>query len=202
MSPNSTSKIDVLIRLARQGPVRARDLDEAGVPRAYLRRLCDRGLLERVDRGLYRLVETPITGHSTLAEVSKRVPHAIVCLLSALEVHDLTTESPHAVWLLIDRRARMPRLAYPKLEVIRASGPARAHGVEVRMIDGVEVRLTNPAKTVADCFRFRRHVSLEVALAALRDYLKTRMGSIDELVEAARADRIYGFMRPYLEALA
>jgi len=202
MSPNSPSKIDVLIRLARQGPVRARDLDEAGVPRAYLRRLCDRGLLERVDRGLYRLVETPITGHSTLAEVVKRVPHAIVCLLSALEVHGLTTESPHAVWLLIDRRARMPRLAYPKLEVIRASGPARAHGVEIRMIDGVEVRLTNPAKTVADCFRFRRHVGLEVALAALRDYLKTRMGSIDELVEAARADRIYGFMRPYLEALA
>lgn len=202
MSPNSPSKIDVLIRLARQGPVRARDLDEAGVPRAYLRRLCDRGLLERVDRGLYRLVEAPVTERSTLAEVVKRVPHAIVCLLSALEVHGLTTESPHAVWLLIDRRARMPRLAYPSLEVVRASGLAREHGIEVRMIDGVEVRLTTPAKTVADCFRFRRHVGLEVALAALRDYLKTRMGSIDELVEAARADRIYGFMRPYLEALA
>jgi len=202
MTSPPPSKTDVLLQLARQGPVRARDLDEAGVPRAYLQRLCDRGLLERVDRGLYRLVEAPVTEQSTLAEVSLRVPHAIVCLLSALAVHGLTTESPPAVWLLIDRRARMPRLGHPKLEVVRASGPAREHGVEVRVVDGVSVRLTTPAKTVADCFRFRRHVGLEVALAALRDYLKTRIGSIDELVDAARADRIYGFLRPYLEALA
>ena len=201
MAPKHTSKTEDLIRLARKGPVRARDLEEAGIPRAYLRRLCDRGVLERVDRGLYRLAEAPATELRSLAETVKRVPHAIVCLLSALQVHGLTTESPHAVWVLIDRRARMPKLAYPKLEVVRASGPAREHGVETRVIDGVKVQLTTPAKTVVDCFRFRRHVGLEVALAALRDYLKTRKGSIDELVEAARADRIYAFMRPYLEAL-
>jgi len=194
--------MDALIRLARKGPVRARDLDEPGIPRTYLQRLCDRGVLERVDRGLYRLVEAPATEQSSLAEVAKRVPHAIVCLLSALQVHGLTPESPHAVWVIIDRRARMPRLTYPKLEVVRASGPAREHGVETRVVDGVKVQLTTPAKTVADCFRFRRHVGLEVALAALRDYLKKRRGSIDALVEAARADRIYAFMRPYLEALA
>lgn len=201
MAPTSTSKTDSLILLAKKGPVRARDLDEAGIPRAYLKRLCDRGVLERVDRGLYRLAEALVTELSSLAEAAKRVPHAVVCLLSALQVHGLTTESPHAVWVLIDRRARMPKLAYPRLEVVRASGPAREHGVETRVIDGVNVRLTTPAKTVADCFRFRRHVGLEVALAALRDYLKSRKGSIDELVEAARADRIYSFMRPYLEAL-
>jgi predicted transcriptional regulator of viral defense system len=158
-------------------------------------------VLERVDRGLYRLAEAPATELSSLAEAAKRVPHAVVCLLSALQVHGLTTESPHAVWVLIDRRARMPKLSYPKLEVVRASGPAREHGVETRVIDGVQVQITTPAKTVADCFRFRRHVGLEVALAALKDYLKTRKGSIDALVEAARADRIYAFMRPYLEAL-
>jgi len=201
MAPTSTSKTDDLVRLARKGPVRARDLDEAGIPRAYLQRLCDRGVLERVDRGLYRLAEAPVTELSSLAEVAKRVPHAVVCLLSALQVHGLTTESPHAVWVLIDRRARMPKLSYPKLEVVRASGPARGHGVEIRVIDGVNVQITTPAKTVADCFRFRRHVGLEVSLASLRDYLKTRKGSIDALVEAARADRIYTFMRPYLEAL-
>lgn len=201
MAPRHTSKTDALIRLARKGPVRARDLDEAGIPRAYLQRLCGRGVLERVDRGLYRLVEAPATELSTLAEVAKRVPHAIVCLLSALQVHELTTESPHAVWVLIDRRARIPKLAYPKLEVVRASGPAREYGVETRVIDGVEVQITTPAKTVADCFRFRRHVGLEVALAALKDYLKTRKGNIDALAEAAGADRIYAFMRPYLEAL-
>lgn len=195
------TKTDELIRMARNGPVRARDLDAAGIPRTTLKRLCDRGILERVDRGLYRLADASATELSTLAEVAKRVPHAVICLLSALRVHGLTTESPHAVWILIDSRARMPRLEYPKLEVVRASGLAREHGVEMRSIEGVAVRITTPAKTVSDCFRFRRHVGLEVALAALKDYLKVHAGTIDDIVEAARADRIYGVMRPYLEAL-
>lgn len=196
------TKTITLLRLARKGPVRARDLDEAGIPRAYLKRLCDRGLLEQVDRGLYRLADAPVTELSSLADVSKRVPHAVICLLSALQVHGLTTEVPHAVWVLIDRHARMPTLTTPTLEVVRASRKALEHGVETRVIDGVKVQVTTPAKTVADCFRFRRHVGLEVALAALKDYLRKRKGSIDALVEAAHADRIYAFMRPYLEALA
>jgi predicted transcriptional regulator of viral defense system len=195
------SKTEILLELARKGPIRSRDLDPAGIPRAYLKRLCDRGLLERVDRGIYRLVESQITELSALAEVTKRVPHAVVCLLSALQVHGLTTETPHAVWVLIDRRARRPTLLYPRIEIVRASGAAREHGLETRVIDDVEVRLTTAAKTVADCFRFRRHVGLEVALTALRDYLKHRLGSVDDLVEAARADRIYAFLRPYLEAM-
>lgn len=176
-------------------------MDEVDVPRIYLKRLCDQGVLERVDRGLYRLSQAPTTELSSVAEVAKRVPHAIVCLLSALQVHELTTEAPYAVWVLIDRHARVPKMDYPTLEVIYASGAARTHGIERRIIDGVEVKITIPAKTVADCFRYRRHVGLDVALAALKDYLKMRKGSIDELVEAARADRIYSFMRPYLEAL-
>lgn len=154
-----------------------------------------------MDRGLYRLADSPVSELSSLAEVAKRVPHAIICLLSALQLHALTTEAPRAVWLLIDRRARSPKLAYPKLEVVRASGAAREHGVERRTIDGVKVRITTPAKTVADCFRFRRHVGLEVALAALKDYVRKRKGTNDAIVEAARADRIYPFLRPYLEAL-
>jgi predicted transcriptional regulator of viral defense system len=202
MPPAAATKIATLVRLARKGPVRARDLDGVGIPRAYLQRLRDRGLLEQVDRGLYRLVDTSVTELSSLAEVSKRVPHAIICLLSALQVHRMTSEVPHAVWVLIDRHARMPKVSSPTLEVVRASGAAKDHGVDTRVIDGVKVRLTTPAKTVADCFRFRRHVGLEVALAALEDYLDKRKGSIDALVEAARADRIYAFMRPYLEALA
>jgi predicted transcriptional regulator of viral defense system len=158
--------------------------------------------LERVDRGLYRLTDAPVTELHSLAEVAKRVPHATVGLLSALQVHGLTTEAPHAVWVLIDRHARMPKLSYPQLEVVRASGAARQHGIESRSIEGVRVRLTTPAKTVADCFRYRRHVGLDVALAALRDYLSKHRGGIDSLVEAARADRVYTLMRPYLEALA
>ncbi len=195
-------RADALVRLASKGPVRARDLDPAGIPRAYLKRLCDRGVLVQLDRGLYRLAEASATELTSLAEVAKRAPDAIVCLLSALQVHGLTTESPHAVWVLIERHARIPKVKYPKLEVVRASGAAREHGVETRIIDGVKVHLTTPAKAVADCFRFRRHVGLDVALAAMKDYLRKRAGRVDALVEAARADRIYPFMRPYLEALA
>lgn len=199
MSP--AYKIDALLRLARKGPFRARELAAADIPRAYLSRLCERGVLEQVDRGLYRLADAPGTELHSLAEVSKRVPHGIVCLLSALQVHELTTEVPHAVWLMIDRHARLPKLAYPQIEVVRASGPARVHGVETRTIEGARVQLTTPAKTVADCFRYRRHVGTDVAIAALRDYLN-EYRSTDALVAAARADRIFTFMRPYLEALA
>jgi len=201
MPTAALTKTDAVVRLARRGPLRARDLDQAGIPRAYLRRLCDRGVLEQVDRGLYRLADGQVTELSSLADVTKRVPHATICLLSALQVHGLTTEVPHAVWVLIDRHARMPKISHPKLEVIRASGLARDHGVETHMIDSVKVPITSPAKTVADCFRFRRHVGLEVALAALRDYLRKHRGGMDALIEAARADRVHAVMGPYLEAL-
>ena len=195
-------KTTALLRIAGRGTVRARDLDAKQIPRAYLRRLTERGLLEQVDRGLYRLAGAPVTELNSVADIAKRVPHAIVCLLSALQIHELTTEAPHAVWIMIDRHARAPKLAYPKLEIVWASGRARTYGVERRTIEGVRVQLTTPAKTVADCFRYRRHVGLEVALAALRDYLQKHRGGIDALVVAARADRVYAVMRPYLEALA
>lgn len=196
------TKTEALLRLARTGPVRARDLDEAGIPRAYLGRLCDRGILEQVDRGLYRLANAPVTELHSLAEVAVRVPHATICLLSALQVHELTTEVPHAVWILIDRHARRPKISYPTLEVVRASGTALEHGVETRTLEGVEVKITSAAKTVADCFRYPRHVGLDVAMAALRDYLGKHRGGMGALVEAARADRVYTRLRPYLEALA
>lgn len=202
MPATASTKTGMLMRLARKGLVRARDLDDAGIPRAYLKRLSERGVLTRVDRGLYRLADASVSELSTLAEVAKRVPDGTVCLLSALQIHGLTTELPHAVWILIDRHARAPRIAYPKLEVVRASGTARKHGIETRTVDGARIQITNPAKTVADCFRFRRHVGLDVAIAALKDYLRTRRGGINKLIEAAQADRIYTFMRPYIEALA
>jgi predicted transcriptional regulator of viral defense system len=196
------TKKSIVLRLAKRGPVRARDLAQAGIPRAYLKRMLDEGLIQQVDRGLYRLADSAPTELGSLAEVAKRVPHAIICLLSALQVHGLTSELPHAVWVLIDRHARVPKLAYPKLEIVRASGAARTLGVETRVIEGVKVQITGPAKTVADCFRYRRHVGLDVALAALRDYLQAHRGGRDALLEAARADRVYALMRPYLEAIA
>ena len=199
--PANATKMDALMRLARKGPLRARELEQAGIPRAYLRRLCDRGLLEQVDRGIYRLADAPVTELHSLAEVALRVPHAIICLLTALQLHGLTTEVPHAVWVMIGRHARMPKLSYPEIEVVRASGPALEHGTETRRVEGVKVQLTSAAKTVADCFRYRQHVGLDVAIAALRDYLRKHRGGMNALVDAARADRVYAFMRPYMEAV-
>ena len=198
------SKTETLLRLAKAGPVRARDLAAAGIPRSYLRRLVERGLLEQTSLGVYGLADAEVTELHSLAEVALRVPHAVVCLLSALPVHGLTTEVPSAVWLMIDHKARAPAMDSPRIEIVRASGDALAHGVEAHRIEGVDVRITSPAKTVADCFRYRGHVGLDVALDALRDYLRPRRRSrsVDALVAAARADRVLSIMRPYLEALA
>lgn len=232
MVPTKTaSKSSQLLRLARRGPIRARDLAATGIPRAYLTRLVKRGQLDHAGRGLYRLPEDNATELHSLAEVAARVPRATICLLSALQMHGLTTEAPHAVWIMIESRSRTPKLDTPTIVVVRAHGPARDHGVETRDVEGIPVAVTSPAKTVADCFRYRRHVGLDVALAALREYLQARRpvrrgvrkyGSdgkafptrdargadrpkpaytIDALVTAARADRVYSVLRPYLEAL-
>ncbi len=193
-------KMDLLLRLARRGPLRPRDLAEHGIPRSYLKRMVERGQLEQVDRGLYRL-PAPVTELHSLADVAKRVPRAVICLMSALQLHGLTTEMPHAVWVLIGRQSRLPRLAYPKLEVVWASGLAKTYGVETRTVEGVRVNLTSAAKTVADCFRYRDRVGLDVALEALREYLRKHRGGSDAVVAAAKADQVYSVVRPYLEAL-
>lgn len=205
-SPRNTA----ILNLAKKGPLRARDLDALGVPRVYLRRLVEQGLLERVDRGLYLHAEARLTELHSVAEVMKRIPSGTVCLLSALQMHGLTTEVPHAVWVLIDRHARAPRITSPKVEFVRASGPALKHGVDQRTIEGVAIRLTSPAKSVVDCFRYRRHVGMETALDALRDYLRRANGPLkvrgecthDALAAAAKATRTTNLLRPYLEALA
>lgn len=195
------TKYDKLLRLARKGPIRARDLEEARIPRVYLRRLTDRGLLVRTDRGVYRLADAEVTEHPDLVDVAIRAPQATICLYSALQFHELTTVIAHAVWIMIDRHARAPRISYPPIEVVRASGRARTHGIEVREIEGVTVRITDPAKTVADCFRYAHCVGLDTAMDALRDYFRAHRNGVEKLVEAARADRVYTKMRPYMEAL-
>lgn len=198
LPPNKTKS---LLELAERGPVRARDLSAAGIPRSYLARLVARGRLEHVDRGLYRLVDGDPTENLSLAEVCKRVPNGAICLLSALQFHHLTTEAPHAVWLLIERGARAPTFTQPRTVLIRASGAAFEHGIETHAADGVSIRVTSAAKTVADCFRYRRYVGLEVALAAMRDYVSKYRGQTDALLSAARADRVFSVLYPYLEAI-
>lgn len=185
----------------RQGALRARDLAARGIPYVYLRRLCDRGVLLRCGRGLYMLADSDVTEHHSLVEACKRVPRGVVCLLSALRFHGMTTESPHEVWMAVDRSAHRPRVDAPPLHVVRFSGPALTDGVGKHRIEGVTVLVYSAAKTVADCFKFRHKIGLDVALEALRDYQRYKLGTVDELWRHARTCRVARVMRPYMEAI-
>lgn len=160
------------------------------------------GELERVGRGLYVPAHAVIAEHHTLVEAAARVPHGVVCLLSALRFHGLGTQAPHEVWLAIDRKARKPTADWPPLRIVRFSGEALAFGVERHELEGVPVKITSREKTVADCFKYRNKIGLDVALEALREYLRLRKRSVDELVRAARVCRVSRVMQPYLEAMA
>jgi predicted transcriptional regulator of viral defense system len=195
-------RTEQVLQLADEiGMLRPCDLQMRGIPRVYLQRLYKRGLLQRSGRGLYFRMDADITEHHTLAEACKRVPHGVICLLSALRFHDLTTQNAHLVWMAISNSAHLPRLDYPRLRVIRFSGKALTDGVEDHKIDGVNVRIYNAAKTVADCFKFRNKIGLDVAIEALRDYWRARMGSLDDLSRYAKICRVANIMRPYLESL-
>lgn len=197
MKTNSQRVLDLVARL---GVLRPRDLDSLSIPRVTLSRMVKRGLLEHPSRGLYRLPGGKVTEHHALAEVSKLAPHSVVCLLSALQFHGLTTQAPFEVWVAIDMNARHPRIEHPTLRVVRFSGAALTFGVQEHKVERVTVRVTSPAKTVADCFKFRNKIGLDVAIEALRDYRRRRL-PIDEVSKAAKVCRMTRVMRPYLEAV-
>jgi predicted transcriptional regulator of viral defense system len=193
---------DKVLELVRQaGVLRPRDLDAEGIPREYLRRLLAEGLLDRRGWGIYVAAELKPTPNQTLAEASKRVPHGVVCLLSALQFHELSTQAPFEVWLAIGEKARRPKVEHPPLRIVRFSGPALADEVAEHRIEGVTVKVYRPAKTVADCFKYRNKIGLDVALEALRDCWKKRRATMDELWQAAKTCRVANVMRPYLESL-
>jgi predicted transcriptional regulator of viral defense system len=193
---------DRVLELARQaGVLRPRDLDAEGIPREYLRRLLAEGLLDRRGRGIYVATELKPTPNHTLAEASKRVPQGVVCLLSALQFHEITTQAPFEVWLAIGEKARLPKVDYPPIRVVRFSGPAMEIGIKEHRIEGVGVKVYSPAKTVADCFKYRNKIGLDVALEALRDCWKKRRATMDEFWQAAKTCRVANVMRPYLESL-
>ncbi|MFN2183435.1 MAG: type IV toxin-antitoxin system AbiEi family antitoxin domain-containing protein [Anaerolineae bacterium] len=191
----------ILEIVAEAGVLRPRDLDAHGIPRIYLSRLCERGLLDRVGRGLYVLPDADVSEHHTLAEAGKRVPHGVVCLLSALRFHGLTTQSPSEVWLAIGNKAWRPQVDYPPLRFVRFSERTLEAGVEEHSIEGVLVRIYNPAKTVADYFKYRNKIGLDVALEALRDCRRQRRCTNDELWHYAKICRVANVMRPYMEAI-
>ena len=181
--------------------LRARDLVQQGLPTIALTRLVQAGKLERVARGLYGLPGAEISAHRSLAEVSARVPKSVVCLLSALRVHEIGTQAPFEVWIAIPRNMVTPRLDQPALRVVRMSDAALAEGVRRMNIDGVDVPVFDAARTIVDCFRFRNKIGLDVALEALRDAWSQRKFTIDELWRYATRGRVANVMRPYIEAI-
>lgn len=181
--------------------IRSRDLESLGIWRATLGRLVEGGRIERIGRGLYALPDAEIGEHHTLAEVGKRVPNGIICLISALRFHGLTTQQSPEVWLAIDGKAREPKLDSVSIRVVRSSGEALQAGRQEHMIEGVNVNVYCPAKTVADCFKFRNKIGLDVALEALRESWREKRSSMDELIRYARICRVENVMRPYLESL-
>lgn len=186
--------------IRRAGIARARDLERAGISRTGIRRLCERGLLERVGRGLYRLPGAPLTERQDLAETARRVPGGVVCLLSALRFHGLTTQNPFEVWLAIDRKAWRPKVAHPPLRLFYLSGRFLESGVEEHEISGVPVRVFSAARTVADCFKYRNKIGIDVAVEALREYRRVHPKRLDALWKFAELDRVTRVIRPYLEA--
>ncbi len=199
--PSLTDR-DRALRLARrhQG-VRSRELAERGIHRQVLSRLVAAGELERVARGLYRVPESPLTENHGLAVAGAAVPNGVICLLSALRFHRIGTQLPSQVWIAIDRRARRPALKYPPLRVVRFTGAALSEGVGAHRLAGRTVRVYGNAKTLADCFKYRHKIGLDVVLEALREAWRARCFTIDELDRYAGICRVRRVMRPYLEAL-
>lgn len=197
---NDTTE-EVLNRVREAGMLRPRELEAAGIRGGVLARLARRGLLTRLGRGLYALPDVAVSEHHTLAETAKRVPRGSICLLSALRYHGLTTQTPYEVWVAIGERDWRPVDGPTALRVVRFSGEALHRGVEEHVIDRITVRIYSPAKTVADCFKYRNKIGLDVALEALRDCWGQRRCTMDELTRYARICRVANVMRPYLESL-
>lgn len=181
--------------------VRASDLDIIGAPRVVLTRLTAAGLLERTGRGLYRLPDAHVAEHESLVTVATRVPQAVFCLLTALQFHELTTQLPHQVWIAMPRGSHVPRIDYPPVRMVQFSGEAGTAGVEEFACDGVTLRVYGVAKTVADCFKHRHKIGLDVALEALKDARAQGKASVDDIWRYARICRVANVLRPYLESI-
>jgi len=190
------------LKLAEQrGVLRARDLRDQAIPAVILSRLVDSGQLTRISRGLYTLpTRTPSEQHQ-LAEVAARSPTAVYCLLTALRFHGITTQNPHELWIALPNKSRSPRIEYPPLRTVRYSGDALTQGIEVHTVDGVTVKVYSIAKTIADCFKFRNKIGLDVALEALREARQGKRATSEDLWRFAKICRVANVMRPYLESL-
>ena len=193
---------DSLLDLAQgKALLRPSDAVAKGHSRLYLAQLAQRGLVHKVSRGLYALPQRKASEFASLAEVASKHPQALVCLLSALAFHGLTTQAPFEVWVAVDNKARAPQMPYPPLRIARFSGSALTEGVELHNIEGVPVKITSVPKTIADCFKYRNKIGLDVAMEALKEAWSAKRVSMDELWHYGQICRVQNVMRPYLEGL-
>jgi len=200
--PRPLTQQDQVLALARKHRIlRLKDVTAHGLHPEHVRRLHHKGLLVRSDRGVYRLAGGQFSEKLTLAEIAKRVPNGVVCLLSALLHHEFGTQTPSEVWLAIKRGTALPRGVRTGLRIVILSEPAFEAGIEEQEVDGVRVKFYSPAKTIADCFKFRNKVGLDAALEALREAWRKRKVTMSELDRFAKVNRVTNVIRPYLEML-
>jgi len=199
VSPTQTTRILELAH--RQRLLSAADLRSHGWSPQLLLKLHRTGQLQRVSRGLYSLPDSEVTEHQSLAEVCRRVPKAVVCLLSALQFHEIGTQLPHEIWIALPEATQTPALDYPSLRIARLRGEAYSEGIETIVEHGSMIRVYSLAKTITDCFKFRHKVGLDVALEALKEAWRQRRLNIDEVTRYAKINRVAQVMQPYLEAV-
>lgn len=182
------------------GLISHRDLVRQGLHPQQIKRMYQKGILKKITRGLYSTTEATTGEYHDVAVVASRIPQGVICLISALQVHGLTTQIPHEIWIAIARRAATPRLDYPPVRLIRLAKAGLSAGIETRIFEGKKVKIFTVAKTVADCFKFRNKIGLDVAIEALKDYLRLKKGTVDELWHFAKINRVAKVIQPYLEA--
>jgi predicted transcriptional regulator of viral defense system len=202
MASISAQRTRALDLLKARGMLRLKDFTAEGIGPETLARLVREEAVVRPARGLYQLPDAQIEAAHVLAQAALLVPKGIVCLTSALQYHELTLQMPSAVWMAIERTAWRPKLDYPRIRFVRFTGPALIEGVERHIIEGVDVPITSPARTIVDCFRYRTKVGLDVAMEGLREGLRRRRCTPDDLWRYARKARVWSVMRPYVEAMA
>jgi predicted transcriptional regulator of viral defense system len=198
----SSQEAKVLEMASDLGILRPRDLCSQGLSVAYIQRLLAKGLLVKLGRGQYTLPEREPSEYETLAVTANRYPGTVVCLLSALRFHDLTTQSPGSLWLAIEGTKLAPANAPAAIEIVRLTGPTFHQGIEIHELGQVPVRIYEPAKTVVDCFKLRNRVGMDVAIDALKDCLRQRQATPEQIWKFAEMCRVKTVIRPYLEALA
>jgi len=199
--PNLTHTQGILALAGQGGMLLARDLEAIGAPRVALARLTASGQLEKVGRGVYRRAGSHGSEHESFAVVAAKVPQAVFCLLTALQFHELTTQLPRQVWIALPRGSHIPRMDYPPVKMVQFTGDAYTAGIQEMERDGVTLRVFSVAKTVADCFKHRNKIGLDVAIEALKDARSSKKATMDDIWRSAEICRVANVMRPFMEAI-